>query len=202
MSLLKPHPILTTAGSNPYQVTMSIIQSIMISGRYRTELLCSNWSQNVSGFCLLPSCQGLQVVEDLHHVLANCMSLEPTRQQLIAFTLEYVGPYPDLLELVRFFLNDRGPLFTQFLVDCSTLPQVICAAQLYGSEVLHHLFRVTRTWCFSLHKKRVQFLDRRCLYWVKLSDTRNLVKITNTKVLKSRNFSIRRLWLIAYWNKE
>ena len=44
-SLSKPHPLLWTAGPNPYEVSKAIIQCKMLSGRYRTELLASHWSQ-------------------------------------------------------------------------------------------------------------------------------------------------------------
>jgi hypothetical protein len=43
MSLTKPHPIWTTAGSSPAKVAMASVQAKMISGRFRTELLCSHW---------------------------------------------------------------------------------------------------------------------------------------------------------------
>ena len=82
MSLSSPHPIWTTAGPSPYQVCMSTIQAIMLSGRYRTELLCSHWSQNKSGYCIAPSCKSQGKVVYLHHILASFRSLDPTRQKL------------------------------------------------------------------------------------------------------------------------
>ena len=65
MSLTSPHPILTTAGSNSYQTAMSTVQALMLSGRYRTELLCSKWSPQSSGSCLTPTCKGLGIPENL-----------------------------------------------------------------------------------------------------------------------------------------
>ena len=46
MSLVKPHPLWTTAGSSPSKMSMATVQARMVSGRYRSELLCSNWSKN------------------------------------------------------------------------------------------------------------------------------------------------------------
>ena len=40
MSLKFPHPIWSTAGTNPYEINKAIIQARMLSGRYRTEGLC------------------------------------------------------------------------------------------------------------------------------------------------------------------
>ena len=50
--------------------------------------------------------------------------------------------------------------FCQFLVDCSVLPDVFRAVQLEGKEVLEHLFAITRTWVYTLHKERMKQLVR------------------------------------------
>ena len=42
MSLTSSHPMFTTAGSSPAKVAMALVQSVMLSGRYRTEGLCSH----------------------------------------------------------------------------------------------------------------------------------------------------------------
>ena len=39
MSLLVPHPIWSTCGSNPYEISKAIIQAKMLSGRYRSDRL-------------------------------------------------------------------------------------------------------------------------------------------------------------------
>ena len=162
MSLRSPHPIWTTAGSSSYQVAMSTVQGLMISGRYRTEQLCRHWSANKKGFCLAPSCIGLELVEDLPHILIQCASLEPTRQQLLSFTVNYSQSCEILQPILRILYLRTHSSFCQFLIDCSVLPTVIAATQQYGPDVLHHLFRITRTWCFCLHKARLKILGRWC----------------------------------------
>ena len=159
MSLDKPHPMWTSAGANPYQVTMSTIQGLMISGRYQTEQLCSHWSGN-SPFCKAPSCKGLEHVEDLEHILKHCGSLEPTRRRLLAFTVNYSKPLHILQPVISTLYTRTDPLFCQFLIDCSVLPSTIATTQEHGPEVLQHLFRITRTWCYCLHKARLQILER------------------------------------------
>ena len=140
---------------------MSTIQGLMISGRYRTEQLFSHWSGN-NPFCKTPSCKGLEKVENLEHILLHCGSLEPTRQRLLAFTSNYCQNLHNLnLQPVISTLYTRSdPLFCQFLIDCSILPSTIAATQEYGQEILQHLFRITRTWCYCLHKARLQILER------------------------------------------
>ena len=48
-SLSTPHPIWTTAGSNPYETAKSFTQMRMILGQYRWEQLHRQWTQNSSG---------------------------------------------------------------------------------------------------------------------------------------------------------
>ena len=162
-SLTSPHPIMTSAGSSPYFVTMANVQLTMISGRYRTEALASHWSFSGSKYCPTPHCTDLGTVEDLRHILAECGALQSTRKNLSDFTAKYCKKI-DVPEIVRIILTHcsvQHPQFCQFLVDCSVLPAVIRAAQEFGSKLVHeHLFRVTRTWCYCLHRDRLRILGR------------------------------------------
>ena len=160
MSFTTPHPIWSSAGSSPAKVTMASVQARMLSGRYRTEALCSNWKINCTGLCLLSqSCSSS--VEDLEHILSHCTALDPTRTKLMDFTLHYCRDVTDLSNLILSFLNVTNKHFCQFLLDCSTLPEVVNAAQLLGAKYVHqHLFNITRTWIYSLHKERLKLLGR------------------------------------------
>jgi hypothetical protein len=64
-SLCSPHPIYLTAGPNPYEVAKAVVQSKMLSGRYRTEQLARHWSSDKNDFCLAPTCH--EVLESLDH---------------------------------------------------------------------------------------------------------------------------------------
>ena len=76
-SLLYPHPILWTAGANPYEVSKALIQCKMLSGRYRSEVVARHWSNNPNGFCFAPTCA--QVPESLEHILLYCPSYQSSR---------------------------------------------------------------------------------------------------------------------------
>ena len=161
MSLTTPHPIWTTAGSSPANVAMATVQAVMVSGRYRTEALCSHWSQNRKGMCLLSKdCN--DVLEDLTHILQICPGLSRFRQNLNKFTQEYSEKLenPDIQVVLLGHCNVSHPLFKDFLLDCSSLPQVIACVQRHGHDVLYHLFRVTRTWIYVLHRERLKILGR------------------------------------------
>ena len=162
MSLTTAHHILTTAGSSTYRVNMSTIQCLMISGRYRTEALCSHWSKSGSKFCTAPSCKGLNIVEDLDHILAFCGNLESTRQKLTEFTSNYIKKlgHPIVTEIVIKYCVSTNSLFCQFLVDCTSIPEVISATQIYGPDVQKSLLHITRVWCYCIHRDRLRTLGR------------------------------------------
>ena len=98
--------------------------------------------------------------EDLHHMLAVCPSLRFTRDGLHKFTIEYVNTVPIIRDITVKYLLLQNEQFTQFLVDCSCLPEVIRLYQSEGPWVLHHFYRVSRTWCYTLHRARLQILGR------------------------------------------
>ena len=163
LSLASPHPIFTTAGPNRYAVTMASVQGVMLSGRYRTEALASHWSESGSKYCKIPSCNDLKVVEDLKHILAKCDSLTSTRGNLLKFTVNYCKTVEteEVRNLILTYTNTEHPVFCQFIVDCSVLPDVIKLCQKYDrGVVLSQLFRVTRTWCYCLHRERMKVLGR------------------------------------------
>ena len=159
MSLTTPHPLWSTSGSSPSKIAMATIQAQMLSGRYRTEHLCSHWSKNKTGVCLLsPSCSS--TVEDLHHILSSCKALVLTREKLMNFTIQYSATVPAITQLILNHCTPASQDFCQFLLDCSTIPTVIKATQIHGTDVLHHLFHITRTWVYALHKERMKLLGR------------------------------------------
>ena len=161
MSLIKPHPLWLTAGASSYEVIKATIQAKMLSGRYRTELFCSHWSQNKAGVCLLSSCNGRFVPEDLPHILRDCPQLEETRLQLKHFTAKYsTNLHESITDIVQQFTDPSHPQNIQFLLDCSSLPVVITLSQQLGGDVLFHLFHISRTWCYSLHRERLKYLGK------------------------------------------
>ena len=80
-SLIRPHPLLSTPGSNPHEVSKAVVQCKMKSGRYRTSLLARHWSPtNPNGYCPAPTCQGIP--ESLQHLLINCPYYAEIRTRL------------------------------------------------------------------------------------------------------------------------
>ena len=145
MSLSSPHPAWTTASSSPGKVSMATIQVQMLSGRYRSERLCRHWSSNRGGFCLIsPACT--EVMEDIPHILALCPGLTQAGEKLVRWTSDYCNVFFPISDIITAFCIPTNPNFTQFLLDCSVIPEDILATQVYGSDILSHLFHGTRTW--------------------------------------------------------
>ena len=158
MSLTKPHPIWTSAGSSPAKIAMATVQARMLSGRYRTELLCSHWSNNKSGKCLISE-NCLDTTEDLEHILVSCDALHPTRLKLSDYTNTLQCTHA-IKHIIDKYCNPSSPSFCQFLLDCSVLPEVISAVQSEGQFIHEILFNITRTWVYTLHKERMKLLGR------------------------------------------
>ena len=96
---------LDNAGSSPTQVSMSSVQSLMLSGRYRTEGLCSHWSSNPNGYCR--SSSACNTFKDINHILQHCRALAGTRERLSAFTSSYCEDKPEVKFLVDTFCSPQ-----------------------------------------------------------------------------------------------
>ena len=160
MSISKPHPLWWTAGPSPSKVSMANIQAVMLSGRYRTQSLIKHWNKNIKGNCLLsPQCHN--TCEDIPHILQHCPALSSARERLLDFTVKYCSDLPALLkELILRLCRPSNALFSNFLLDCSSLPDVISCVQTLGSKSLESFFDVTRMWIYVLHRERLRRLGR------------------------------------------
>ena len=161
LSLCHPHPIFTSLDGNPYQARASRIQALFLTGRYRSERLCRFWSTNKNGVCLLEPCRSQELFEDIDHIILKCSGLTDVRRRLALFTSEYTADKPVLREIVETYLcADNDELRMQFIIDCSVLPLVISSYQHHGPIIHQQLFKITRTWCRSLHVARMKALGR------------------------------------------
>ena len=160
-SLSKPHPIWTSAGSNPYEVKKACVQARMLSGRYRTCWLSRHWTSDSCGSCSLPICSLDPTPGTLSHILTECPDLAPARQGIFSLWTDYLKDKPLLLPIIVKYTVDCQPSPNlQFLLDCTVLPDVISLSQLHGSLVHDSLLYLTRTFCFSVHKARLKLLGK------------------------------------------
>ena len=159
MSLQKPHPIWTTCGSNPFEVHKAVTQTRMLSGRYITDKLARHWTENRSGTCQLLTCRSSQVVGSLEHILLFCPALFQVRARMQLQSLKKASANKDIFRVVlKYIINGDTNSKTQFLLDCSALPEVICLGQKLGIQALELLFSISRNWCYSIHRTRMNKL--------------------------------------------
>ena len=160
MSLTTPHPLWKTAGHSPYKIAMATIQAKMLSGRYRCGALTRHWNLGHGGGCLIsPYCTN--ILEDLVHILKFCPGLNATRISLYDYTMSFANSLPtNLRNLICKKCDPSTPSFVNFMLDCSSDPDVILICQEEGFHILEPLFSVTRTWTFVIHRERLKLLGR------------------------------------------
>ena len=156
MSLVTPHPIWVSAGHSPSKVAMATVQACMVSGRYRTDSLSRHWYRNVTGYCTLhEDCKDM--IEDIPHVLQHCKALSSTRLSLVNYTKSFASTLPQPLRvIIEFFCNPSCSRFCNFLLDSSSLPEIIALKNDLGPNIIHTLFDLTRTWVYIIHRERLK----------------------------------------------
>ena len=125
----------------------------MLSGRYRTAMLTRHWGSHRTLNCPAPGCSEQETLE---HILVFCPYYNEMRfrlQDLWRFKSDAI-----IAQLVSQTLSGSPLVLAQFLLDASVHPSVITLVQEHGPELLQRIFHLTRTWCFSIHRLRIQLL--------------------------------------------
>ena len=158
MSLSWPHKIWTTCGSNPFEINKAVVQARMLSGRYITDKLSRHWNQNKLGLCTIPGCSGDEV-GSLEHYLLNCPALSSARSNAMNLCLKVSLEHETLRDILQnTFLNQTSENIVQFLLDCSSIPEIVKLGQGGDPSLVDRLFYVSRTWCYSIHRSRMNKL--------------------------------------------
>ena len=159
LGLTSVHPLFRSCRSSPWEVEKATTQLRLLSGRYRLESLCGHWTPgNKGGLCTLLECWGKEAAHKgtIEDFLLSCPSLFTVREKLVQYNISYLERNPHLLQLVVDCLKEDP---VQFWLDCSTMPGVIAASQLVGSEdLVFSLFKMTRNYCHGLHTGRLALL--------------------------------------------
>jgi hypothetical protein len=148
-SLLHPHPMWTSAAGNSFECSKSTVLARMVSGRYRTEMMCRFWSSNRGGHCLADTCQ--TVPGDLEHLLIVCPALQDIRHRLHNLWLLKCANCPPLQNLLMRILGSNPELQVKFILDSTSFPELIRLRQAFGQEIEHRVLYLTRTWAFAIH---------------------------------------------------
>ena len=94
MCLTSSHPIFSTCGSSPYEVSKAVVQARFLSGRARVESLTKYWDMsNKDGGCLL--CQLTNPLPGaIEHLLlaGGCPALVDARLSMMSMIKAYMVP--------------------------------------------------------------------------------------------------------------
>ena len=156
-SLISPHPLLTTPGSNPYEVCKSVIQCKMKSGRYKTSLLSRHWSpSNPNGYCSAPLC--IDTPESLEHLLVHRRYYSPTRSILSDLWTRSLSSVltPFLIDILQAAPSN----LVSFLLDPTGHHHVIHLSQVHGQGIINTVCHLTRSWCYAIHKERQKLFKK------------------------------------------
>ena len=160
MSLSTTHPLFTTCGTAPYEVSKAVIQARYLSGRARVESLTRHWDNtNKEGIC--PLCKIVKpTVGTIEHFLLSggCPALVEARLEMISFFQSYMVPRPYLFPIFQALWGHDDYLTMQLLLDCSVIPEVIKLCQESENPVMKDIFYLTRTYVFKIYVTRRRLL--------------------------------------------
>ena len=161
MSLSTTHPIFTSCGTAPYEVSKAVIQAKWLSGRARVESLTRHWdNSNKEGICPLWKLVKPTVGTIEHFLLSGgCPALVEARLGMLSFFQSYMVPRPHLFPVFQALWGHDDSLTTQLLLDCSVIPEVIKLCQDSEKSVLNDIFYLTRTYVFKIYVTRRRLLQ-------------------------------------------
>ena len=161
MSLSTTHPLFTTCGTAPYEVSKAVIQARWLSGRARVESLTRHWDNtNKEGIC--PLCKLVKpTVGTIEHFLLSggCPALVEARLEMLSFFQSYMVPRPYLFPVFQTLWGHDDSVTTQLLLDCSVIPEVIKLCQESENPVMKDIFYLTRTYVFKIYVTRRRLLQ-------------------------------------------
>ena len=160
-SLAFTHRTFSTAGS-PYEVNRATIVARMLSGRYITDHRTRHWDRsNPAGHCRL--CPHFNVgsappLGDLAHQLLHCAGLAEARTRAVQLWALQIAKKPHLRPLIAAIAAAHPDEILAFILDPSSVPGVIRAAQAQGKLVYKDCHHLSRVWCYGNHKMRMKYL--------------------------------------------
>ena len=161
MSLSQTHPLFTSCGSSPYEISKAVVQARYLSGRARVESLTKHWDKaNKAGTC--PLCRSIQPTEGtIEHVLLSggCPALVDARLSMMSLIQAYLVSHPYLFPIFQSLWGKDDVQTMQFLLDCSAISSVRQLVQDSEKPILRDLFYLTRSYVFKLFVTRRRLIS-------------------------------------------
>ena len=150
----KPHAALASITSTR-DISKLRIQLKFLTGDYLTHHRLANDRKTNDPHCRI--CKA--PCEDIKHVLTECRGTAETRHRI----------FPDLLNMVAMITPNNELLnphtltsttLTQFILDCGSMNLNNSYRLSYAHPGTREIFRISRDWCFSIHKMRTKLLKQ------------------------------------------
>ena len=95
----------------------------------------------------------------LEHILLHCPALHAARTRMFILCHKVSRESEELSTIINMVLQSSEEMLRmQFLLDCTTIPAVIRITQLLGTDTRDRLLYIGRTWCYSIHRERMNQL--------------------------------------------
>ena len=159
-SLRHPHPLWTTCNNNSFEVNKSVVVARLLSGRYLSDWHCRHWStENSAGICVL--CPDKNTPGTMEHMLVACSALEDKRTLLRKHIHEQTEDNLELRAVITAEMSSTASTSNtvQFLLDPSVVLRVQDSVH-NNKFTLQEVFAITRTYCYALHRRRLQMIGR------------------------------------------
>ena len=93
-------------------------------------------------------------------MLIICPALQPTRDRLVKFWRDKTLPYPALAKIMSEVLSSTPQGLTQFILDPCLVPAILALCNQHGKELFDHVFYLTRTFAYYMHRAKMISLGR------------------------------------------
>ena len=125
---------------------------------FLTDKLSRYWNQNKLGLCTIPGCTGDES-GSLEHYLLFCPALSSARLNVMQLSQKISLEHEALRNILQnTFSNQKTENIVQFLLDCSSVPEIVTLSQSDNSYLVDRLFYLSQTWCYSIHRSRMNRL--------------------------------------------
>ena len=147
MSLVKPHPLWLTCGSNPFEVNKAVIQA----GCYL---------EDTTQICLPVTGQGILMASVVDLKLAQCQALMEVRRKMMKLMYEVSEESPQLYHIISWVPSLPTGYIGSVLVGLLQFVHVANMCQKCGNKLKPRLFLISRNWCYSIHRRRMTQIDK------------------------------------------
>ena len=158
MSLSSPSPLLTTCGSDSFEVRKMTVQVRMSSGRYRTCWMRRHWSGDASGHCRVPGCTSETPGTLVHLATGQCKGLAAATADACSYWASFSAQRPHLIPLLKYYADGESDAFLAFLLNPTSQAPVLALIQEQGKDIIKEVCHLTRTWLYQLHRARFRAL--------------------------------------------